>query len=98
MQFLLAWLLAAGVLSAEVGAACADEAKIAAEVDPAGAREAEAVAALRKVGGKIRRDEERPGTPVVEETLLGYAVKDATLNDLAALRQLRGLHLDVPHV
>lgn len=48
-------------------------------------------AALRKVGGRVERDDHRPGRPVVAVTLRGDEVTDLSLSYLAALPNLEQL-------
>ena len=61
--------------------------------DAAGSPEDAAVKAVEKLGGKVERDDEQPGRPVVEVSLAGTQVTDADLKGLKDLKQLR--HLDL---
>jgi len=58
------------------------------------ADEAEAVAALKKVGGTILHAENDPKKPVTTVYLPGDKVKDADLKQVATLTQLKVLKLD----
>src|SRR5437764_14712830 len=57
------------------------------------ADEASAVAALEKLGAKIKRDDKQPGKPVVEVVLEDTKVTDAGLKDLKDLKSLESLNL-----
>lgn len=56
---------------------------------PARADDAEdkAVAFVVKLGGKITRDDKKPGKPVVEVNLSDTKLADADLKELAALKR-----------
>ena len=62
---------------------------------PVRADEAEdkAVAFMKKIGGKVIRDEKAPGKPVVTVDLLGTQLTDAGLKELVAFKNLTTLHL-----
>jgi RNA polymerase sigma factor (sigma-70 family) len=62
--------------------------KIAKELD-----EADAVKLVEKLGGKITRDDQQPGKPVVEVDLQVTRVTDADLKDLKGLKKLTTLNL-----
>jgi hypothetical protein len=66
---------------------------IAVSAVSASADEASAVAALKKLGAKIKTDDKLPGKPVVEVDLSGTKVTDAGLKHLAALKGLWRLDL-----
>src|SRR5262245_15410767 len=57
------------------------------------ASQAKSVAALEKLGGRIDRDEDRPGKPVVAVGLTFSDIKDADLVHLRGLDDLRKLYL-----
>src|SRR4051794_27320339 len=84
----LLWVLAAAVVqvchinNAVAGAQAASE-------------EAEAVAAIEKLGGRVERDEKRPNKPVVLVSLYSTKVTDVNLVHLECLKKLKRLHL--PH-
>src|SRR5262249_899692 len=56
--------------------------------------EEKAVAAIEKLGGRVNRDQTKPGHPVVVVNLEGSKVTDAALRQVGELRNLRELHLD----
>jgi len=56
--------------------------------------EGSAVATLEKLGAKIKRDETKPGKPVIELNLYGTLVPDAALAHLKDLKSLQSLYLD----
>ena len=58
------------------------------------ADEASAVAALEKLGAKIKRDETKPGKPVIQVSLGNTAVTDAGLKELKELKQLTYLDIN----
>ncbi len=62
---------------------------------PGGLRadEAGAVAWVMKVGGKVSRDEKRPGRPVVGVSLSNTKVTDSGLKELAQLKGLQWMDL-----
>jgi internalin A len=62
------------------------------------ADEASAIAALEKVGARIRRDVTLPGKPAVKVILSEEPVKDTDLAAIASLEHLQTLHLDRTHV
>ena len=66
---------------------------IAPRVSQVRADEAEerAVRAIEKLGGKVTRDERQRGRLVVAVELSGQDVTDATLQELAPLKQLRSV-------
>ena len=55
--------------------------------------EDKAIAAIAKLEGRIKRDENKPGRPVVALDLTRTEVIDAGLKNLAALKQLKTLDL-----
>src|SRR5437763_43610 len=55
--------------------------------------EEQAIAAFKKLGRTIKRDEQKPGKPAYRLTLKGLKVKDADLAHLKALKHLRFLNL-----
>src|SRR5213080_1884739 len=58
------------------------------------ADEASAVKAIEKLGGKVTRDDKRPGKPVIAVILAGTTqVTDAGLKELKHLKQLTALTL-----
>src|SRR5262249_31293632 len=73
--------VAALVLAPALGFLMADEA------------EDRAVAAIKKLGGTIKRDTGKQGKPVVQVDLENKKVTDAGLADLKAMRQLQTLRL-----
>ena len=56
--------------------------------------EERAVAAVKRLGGQVQRDEDAPGMPVVAVVLRSTEVTDANLACLKGLRRLKALHLD----
>jgi internalin A len=64
-------------------------------VAPARADDAEdkAIAFVEKLGGKVTRDDKRPGKPVVAVNLYGTKMTDADLKELTALKGLTTLRL-----
>ncbi len=58
------------------------------------ADDAEAIADIMKLGGKIERDDKKPGSPVIAVDLSRKEVKDADLKCLQTLAELRSLKLD----
>jgi hypothetical protein len=60
--------------------------------------EESAVASLQKIYATITRDENQPGKPVVGVSLGGRGVRDADLQELAALKQLRSLTIRAPRM
>jgi hypothetical protein len=56
--------------------------------------EYKAIADIMKLGGKIERDDKKPGSPVIAVDLSNKAVKDANLKCLQSLGELRSLKLD----
>ena len=64
-----------------VGRATADEA------------EDRAVVAIMKLNSKVKRDETKPGNPVVDVALYAEEVTDADLKELAQFKHLRSLRL-----
>ena len=59
----------------------------------AGDTETKAVAALVKLGGKVLRDDMKPGQPVVKVYLTGPKVTDVELKEIAAFKELQILDL-----
>jgi len=57
------------------------------------ADEAAAVKAIEKLGGRVTRDDNRPGKPVVFVDLRGPQVTDAGLKELKGLKSLQSLNL-----
>ena len=53
--------------------------------------QAAAVAAIKKLGGKVTFDKKNPGKPIVRDYLRGHNVTDAGLVHLKGLRNLRSL-------
>ena len=62
-------------------------------VPPADAAEAKAVEAIKKLGGKVTRDDKLPGKPVIGVDLAFTAVTDEDLKELKELKQLTTLNL-----
>jgi hypothetical protein len=60
--------------------------------------ENQAIAALKKVGGHISRDENQAGKPVVYIFLSGDRVQDDVLRHLRAFPQVRKVHLNATKV
>lgn len=60
---------------------------------PTAATEDDAVKFVEKMGGKVKRDEAKPGKPVVEVDFIGKEIKDADLAQLAPLQELTALNL-----
>src|SRR5262249_52012713 len=61
-------------------------------------REKDAITVIERLGGNIRRDEDKPGRPVVEVDLLIRAVTDNDLPLLSALPDLESLNLGITPV
>src|SRR5262245_16800995 len=55
--------------------------------------EDKAIAVVEKLKGEITRDDKKPGKPVVAVVLVGADVTDASLKELASLKNLAVLHL-----
>jgi hypothetical protein len=60
--------------------------------------EKKAIAAIMAFGGKIERDDKKPGRPIVQLRLGGTQVTDTELKDLAGLKQLQRLDLSYTRV
>lgn len=60
---------------------------------PPTAEQTEAIAAIERLGGKVKFADDRPGRPVVEIALGGTAVSDADLGRLACFPELETLSL-----
>jgi hypothetical protein len=60
---------------------------------PTSGEREQAIAAILKVGGKVQRDEKRPGRPVVSVELTACEVTAAGLKHLPALAELESLDL-----
>jgi hypothetical protein len=56
--------------------------------------EDKAIADIMKLGGKIERDDKKPGSPVIAVDLSGKKVKDADLKCLKTFGELKSLKLD----
>src|SRR5437899_2450557 len=76
---LLAYVCVVALLACLSGAARADEAT--------------AVKAVENLGGKVTRDDKRPGKPVIGVNLNSTGVTDAGLKELKDLKQLTSLDL-----
>jgi hypothetical protein len=59
--------------------------------------EDKAVEAVKKLGGKVIRDDKDPSKPVIKVNLNVSQVTDADLKELAPLKELKELHLDACH-
>src|SRR5262245_3500831 len=57
------------------------------------ADEAAAVKAIEKLGGRVTRDDNRPGKPVVAVNLFGAKVTETGLKELKELKSLQALKL-----
>jgi hypothetical protein len=57
-------------------------------------KEDKAVAAIEKLGGKVERDNKKAGAPVISVDLTSKDVKDADLDCLQDLGELKSLKLD----
>ena len=55
--------------------------------------EKKAIAAIKKLGGRVKVDDEKPGKPVISVDLRRTKVTDAGLVHLKGLTELRGLFL-----
>ena len=55
--------------------------------------QAQAIAAIEKLGGKVEVDDKSPDRPVVKVDFRDAAITDAGLTHLQALTQLQRLHL-----
>jgi hypothetical protein len=89
MKLQRAWLLAMVLLLV------AGMAGYSAEPD---AEQEAAIAAIKKLGGKVHVDDKRPGKPVVAVGLRSTRVTDAGLVHLKGLTQLQGLDLNFTKV
>ena len=54
---------------------------------------AKAIAKIEKLGGKVTRDENSPGSPIIDVDLSGSDITDGGLADLKRLAQLQSLNL-----
>ena len=57
-----------------------------------------AIAAIRKLGGRVEVDKKQPGNPVVAVFLEGTTITDAGLPHLKGLTKLQSLHLLITKV